>query len=184
MGSLLKIIALKKTTIPPLYPLVAHSPRVRGRFFMGSSSSVHDERVLGLVSLRSPAGNHSNSELMNAMAVACPENTLLHTSLQLLAFYFCLPPLICFLSLGKVIEMFRAQIPRSLNFCILAGCLAHCKRKLLWWHLRAVLVYGYKHKHLGGSFILIPLSKTAHLFFPWVFDFWVTDSWLSLRFKA
>lgn len=160
MGILLKIIALKKTTIPPLYPLIAHSPRVRGRFFMGSSS-IHDETVLGLVSLRSCAGNHSDSELMSAMAVTCPENTRLHNFLQLQALYFCLPPLICFLSLGKVIQMFRAQIPQSLNFCTLAGCLAHCKRKLLWWHLRAVLVYRYKHKHMGRSFIH-PLSKTAH----------------------
>lgn len=32
--------------------------------------------------------------------------------------------------------------------------------------------------------MLNPLSKTAHAFFPWVFDFWVTDSWLSLQFQG
>lgn len=37
---------------------------------------------------------------------------------------------------------------------------AHCNKKLLWWRLRAALIYGYNHDYLEGSLATCPFIKT------------------------
>lgn len=78
-------------------------------------------------------------------------------------------------------ELFRLELSTSL-ICFSAHCLLmisaliaiHCKKKVLWWKLRAVLICGCEEKNLGCPVMLCPFSRkvvSRSLIIAWPMDF-------------
>lgn len=49
------------------------------------------------------------------------------------------------------------------NFWASVLIIIYCQKMFLWWELRNTLIYGYKDKNSGGSFILYLLSRIVVL---------------------
>lgn len=60
------------------------------------------------------------------------------------------------MSISAEPNLISSALGPIMHLCINGCC---CRRKLLWWRLTAVWVYGYKHKDLEGNFTRCAFSK-------------------------